>query len=133
MTTPAHVPTDEEAFTACLAGRPVPTGAAHLTAFTDAVRAGGTAPGRPNAALAVLLATGLLTDQSEPSTRTAGHPARASRKRPRMLLSTLTARFAAAGTLAKAACAGGGCRLGGDAGGGELGGEGAEQHAGSLP
>jgi hypothetical protein len=105
MTTPADVRTDEEAFAACLAGRPVPAGAQHLVAFTDAVRAGATAPGRPNAALAGLLATGLLTDTSEPSTRTAGHPARASRKRPRMLLSTLTAKLAAAGIAAKAAAA----------------------------
>src|SRR4028118_821217 len=75
------------------------------TAFTDAVRACTTTPGRPNAALAELLATGLLTDQSDPSTRTTGHPARASRKRPRMLLSTLTAKLAAAGVAAKAAAA----------------------------
>jgi hypothetical protein len=105
MTTPADARTDEEAFAACLAGRPVPAGAAHLAAFTDAVRAGATAPGRPNAALAELLATGLLTDQSEPSTRTTGHPARASRKRTRMLLTTLTAKLAAAGIAAKAAAA----------------------------
>ena len=105
MTTPADVRTDEEAFAACLAGRPVPEGAAHLTAFTDAVRAGATAPGRPNAALTELLATGLLTDTSEPSTRTAGHRARASRKRPHMILSTLTAKLAAAGIAAKAAAA----------------------------
>jgi hypothetical protein len=76
-----------------------------LTAFSDAVRACATAPGRPNAALAELLATGLIADQSEPSTRTTGHPARASRKRPRMLLSTLTAKLAAAGVAAKAAAA----------------------------
>jgi hypothetical protein len=76
-----------------------------LTAFTDAVRACTTTPGRPNAALAELLATGLLTDQSDPSTRTTGHPARASRRRPRMLLSTLTAKLAAAGVAAKAAAA----------------------------
>ncbi len=76
-----------------------------LTAFTDAVRACTTTPGRPNAALAELLATGLLTDQSDPSTRTTGHPARASRRRPRMLLSTLTAKLAAAGVATKATAA----------------------------
>jgi hypothetical protein len=107
MTTPADVRTDEEAFAACLAGRPVPAGAQGLAAFTDAVRAGATEPGRPNAALAELLATGLLVPTQEPSPGTAGRPARTSRKRPHVLISTLVAKFAAAGALAKTAAAGG--------------------------
>ncbi|WNV76266.1 hypothetical protein [Geodermatophilus sp. DSM 44513] len=102
MTTPADATADERALAACLAGRPVP-GAAGLAAFTDAVRASATAPGRPNAALAELLVTGLLVPTQEPSARTAGRPARSSRKRPRMLISTLVAKFAAAGAVAKAA------------------------------
>jgi hypothetical protein len=105
MTTPADVRTDEEAFAACLAGRPVPAGAQGLAAFTDAVRASATEPGRPNAALAELLATGLLVPTQEPSRGTAGRPARTSRKRPHVLISTLAAKFAAAGAVAKAACA----------------------------
>ena len=105
MTTPADVRTDEEAFAACLTGRPVPAGAQGLAAFTDAVRASATEPGRPNAALAELLATGLLVPTQEPSRGTAGRPARTSRKRPHVLISTLTAKFAAAGAVAKAACA----------------------------
>src|ERR687891_1149884 len=105
MTTPADARTDEEVFTACLAGRPVPAGAQGLAAFTDAVRASATEPGRPNAALAELLATGLLVPTQEPSRGTAGRPARTSRKRPRMILSTLTAKLAAAGIAAKAAAA----------------------------
>src|ERR687893_412573 len=107
MTTPADVRTDEEAFAACLSGRPVPAGAQGLAAFTDAVRASATAPGRPNAALTELLATGLLVPTQEPSRGTAGRPARTSRKRPHVLISTLTAKFAAAGAVAKAAAAGG--------------------------
>ncbi|SDM48391.1 hypothetical protein SAMN05660642_02553 [Geodermatophilus siccatus] len=107
MTTPADVRTDGEAFAACLAGRPVPAGAQGLAAFTDAVRASATEPGRPNAALAELLATGLLVPTQEPSRGTAGRPARTSRKRPHVLISTLTAKFVAAGAVAKAAAAGG--------------------------
>ncbi|WP_198588575.1 hypothetical protein, partial [Geodermatophilus chilensis] len=107
MTTPADVPTDEEAFAACLAGRPVPAGAQGLVAFTDAVRASATAPGWPNAALAELLATDLLVTHQEPSPGTAGRPARTSRKRPHVLITTLAAKFAAAGAVAKAAAAGG--------------------------
>ncbi|SDN49583.1 hypothetical protein [Geodermatophilus sp. DSM 45219] len=103
MTTPADATADERAFEACLAGRPVPDGAAGLAAFTDAVRAGATEPGRPNAALAELLVTGLLVPTQEPSRGTAGRPARTSRKRPRMLITTLVAKFAAAGAVAKAA------------------------------
>jgi hypothetical protein len=107
MTTPADATADERAFEACLAGRPLPDGAVGLAAFTDAVRAGATEPGRPNAALAELLVTGLLVPTQEPSRGTAGQPARTSRKRPRMLISTLVAKFAAAGAVAKAAAAGG--------------------------
>ncbi len=107
MTTPADDRAAEEAFEACLAGRPVPAGAPGLAAFTDAVRAGATAPGRPNAALAELLVIGLLPDAS---TRTVG-PARSSRKRPRMILSTLVTKFVAAGAVAKAATAGGAVAL----------------------
>src|SRR5918997_2535774 len=107
MTTPADARTDEEAFAACLAGRPVPEGAQGLAAFTDAVRSSATAPGRPNAALAELLATGLLVPTQEPSRGTAGRPARTSRKRPHVLISTLVTKFAAAGAVAKAAAAGG--------------------------
>jgi hypothetical protein len=107
MTTPADATADERAFEACLAGRPLPDGAVGLAAFTDAVRAGATEPGRPNAALAELLVTGLLVPTQEPSRGTAGRPARTSRKRPRMLISTLVAKFAAAGAVAKAAAAGG--------------------------
>jgi hypothetical protein len=107
MTTPADARTDEDAFAACLAGRPVPAGAQGLAAFTDAVRASATAPGRPNAALAELLATGLLVPTQEPSRGTAGRPARTSRKRPHVLISTLVTKVAAAGAVAKAAAAGG--------------------------
>ena len=108
MTPPADARAAEEAFEAALAGRPATADARALTAFTDAVRAGATAPGRPNAALAELLATGLLTD---PSRTTVGRPARTSRKRPRMILSTLVAKFAAAGAVAKATTAGGAVAL----------------------
>jgi uncharacterized membrane protein YgcG len=104
MTTPADARATEAAFEAALAGRPVPAGARGLTAFTDAVRAEASAPGRPNAALAELLATGLLPDAS---TGTVGRPARSSRKRPRMILSTLVAKFVAAGAVAKVSVAGG--------------------------
>ena len=64
MTTPADARAVEEAFEAALAGRPGTADARALTAFTDALRAAADEPGRPNAALAELLATGLLTDQS---------------------------------------------------------------------
>ncbi|MGY1707212.1 hypothetical protein ACI79C_21840 [Geodermatophilus sp. SYSU D00697] len=103
MTTPADDRAVEEAFEAALTGRPVPDGACSLVAFTDAVRADAAAPGRPTAALAELLATGLLTTHQEPSPGTAGHPARTSRKRPRMLFTALIAKIASAGAVAKAA------------------------------
>src|SRR5215208_6925826 len=86
MTTAADDRAVEKAFEASLAGRPVPGEAAGLAAFTSAVRSTATQPGRPNAALAELLSTGLLTDQSSPSTRTApaaGSSPRRSRVRIR--------------------------------------------------
>jgi hypothetical protein len=94
-----------------LAGRPVPSAESGLVAFTEAVRASATAPGQPSAALAELLVTGLLTDQSSPSTataRSAGRdarraPARGRRRRLRMLAPALFAKIASAGLAAKAA------------------------------
>ena len=87
MTTAADDSADEIAFEAFLAGRPVPAeadgGFPAVTAFAGAVRATATAPGRPNAALAELLATGLLTDQSSPSTRTAPSTGKSPRRSPR--------------------------------------------------
>jgi hypothetical protein len=112
MTTAADDSAVEDAFEALLAGRPVPEGAAGLAAFTGAVRASATRPGRPNAALAELLATGLLTDQPSPSAataRTAGSPPprRSSRVRIRrrtaMIFPVLIAKFLAAGAVAQAA------------------------------
>jgi hypothetical protein len=63
MTTAADDSAVEAAFEAVLAGRPVPEQGAGLAAFTEAVRSSASSPGRPNAALADLLANGLLTDQ----------------------------------------------------------------------
>jgi hypothetical protein len=112
MTTPADDTTVEDAFEAYLAGRPVPEEAAGLAVFAEAVRATATQPGRPNAALSELLATGLLTDQSSPSTRTAtsaGTPPsrRASRTRNRrrfaMIFPALLAKLLSAGAVAQAA------------------------------
>jgi hypothetical protein len=111
MTTPARDDVVERAFEAALAGRPAPTGESGLVAFTEAVRASATAPGRPSAALAELLVTGLLTDQSSPSAataRSAGRdasqaPARGRRRRIRMLAPALFSKIAAAGLAAKAA------------------------------
>ena len=101
----------EDAFEAILAGRPAPQGAAGMAAFTEAVRTTATSPGRPNAALAELLATGLLADQSRPSpaaARSAGaSPSRASRVRNRrrfaMFLPALLAKLLSAGAVAQAA------------------------------
>lgn len=112
MTTTADDAAVEGAFEAYLAGRPVPEGAAGLAAFADAVRATATRPGRPSAALADLLSTGLLTDLSSPPApvaRSAGRPAAARdrRRRLRMLLPALFAKFAAAGAIAQAAAVGG--------------------------
>jgi hypothetical protein len=111
MTTAADDSAVEDAFEALLAGRPVPEGAAGLAAFTEAVRTSATRPGRPSAALADLLATGLLTDQSSPSARTArsagSPPARSSRVRIRrrtaMIFPVLIAKFLSAGAIAQAA------------------------------
>jgi hypothetical protein len=111
MTTAADDRAVEKAFEASLAGRPVPGEAAGLAAFTSAVRSTATQPGRPNAALAELLSTGLLTDQSSPSTRTApaagSLPSRSARSRTRrrftVIVPALIAKFLSAGALAQAA------------------------------
>jgi hypothetical protein len=111
MTTAADDATVEDAFEAILAGRPAPRGAAGLAAFTGAVRTTATSPGRPSAALADLLANGLLVDQSSPSARTARSagtpPSRASRNRIRrrtaMFFPALLAKLLSAGAVAQAA------------------------------
>ena len=112
MTTAADDSAVEGAFEALLAGRPVPEGAAGLAAFTGAVRASATRPGRPNAALAELLATGLLSDQSSPSARTArsagAPPSRRdtrirNRRRFAMFFPALIAKLLTAGAAAQAA------------------------------
>ena len=102
MTTPADDPAVEEAFEAYLAGRSVPARDVRLVSFADAVRASATEPGRPNAALAELLATGLLQDQTGPAARPARRP---RRRRTRVLASALFAKIASAGLAAKAATA----------------------------
>jgi hypothetical protein len=116
MTTPADDAAVEDAFEAYLAGRPVPEEAADLAVFAEAVRTTATAPGRPNAALAELLATGLLTDQSSPSTRTArsagAPPSRGTsrtrnRRRFTMIFPVLIAKFLSAGAVAQAAAGAG--------------------------
>jgi hypothetical protein len=120
MTTAADDTADEAAFGAFLAGRPVPGetdgGSSAVAAFAGAVRATATLPGRPNAALADLLATGLLTDQSSPSIRTApsaGSSPRRSRVRRRrrfaMIFPALLAKFLSAGAVAQAASGAGIC------------------------
>jgi hypothetical protein len=112
MTTPADDAAVEDAFEAYLAGRPVPEEAADLAVFAEAVRTTATAPGRPNAALAELLATGLLTDQSSPSTRTArsagtppsrGTSRTRNRRRFAMIFPALLAKLLSAGAVAQAA------------------------------
>jgi hypothetical protein len=111
MTTAADDRSVEDAFEAILAGRAAPEGAAGLAAFTEAVRTTATSPGRPNAALADLLANGLLVDQSSPSARTARSagtsPSRGSRSRIRrrtaMFFPALLAKLLSAGALAQAA------------------------------
>jgi hypothetical protein len=113
MTTAADDSVVEEAFEAFLAGRRVPDepagGASAVVAFAGAVRAASDRAPRPNAALAELLATGLITDLSSPSTRTAppaAGPRRAARSRRRrrsMILSALLAKFLSAGAVAQAA------------------------------
>jgi hypothetical protein len=86
----------EKAFEAALAGRPVPPGAGGLAAFTGAVRATATQPGRPNPALAELLATGLTVDRPDSSPQAAG-------RRRRVMRFT---QIASAGAVARAAAAG---------------------------
>jgi hypothetical protein len=110
MTTPADDCASERAFEALLAGRAVADEAPALAAFTGAVRASATQPGRPNAALAELLATGLLTDQSSPSTRTAvaagplpSRRTRVRRRRFAMIFPVLLAKLLSASALAQAA------------------------------
>ncbi|UOX99897.1 hypothetical protein [Blastococcus sp. PRF04-17] len=112
MTTPADDTAVEDAFEAYLAGRPVPEEAAGLAVFAEAVRATATEPGRPNAALAQLLATGLLADQSSPSARTArsaGTPPSRRRSRTRnrrrfaMIFPAILAKLLSAGAVAQAA------------------------------
>ena len=103
MTTPADDATVEEAFEAYLAGRVVPAAGDGLAFFADAVRASATEPGRPSAALADLLATGLLTDLSSSSARTTRSAVPGRRRRTRMFLPALLAKLASAGLVAKAA------------------------------
>ncbi len=99
--TPAADTAAEKAFEALLAGRPVPPGVqgfGSVAAFTGAVRATATQPGRPNAALAELLTNGLIVDQPSPSSRTA------KRRRRRMWFFTaIIAKIASAGAVAQAA------------------------------
>lgn len=90
----------EAAFEALLAGRRVPPAAEGLVAFADGVRATAVRAPRPSAALADLLATGLLTDQSSAP---APRAVRTRRRSPRMIASTLFAKLASAGIAAKAA------------------------------
>jgi hypothetical protein len=116
MTTAADDAAVEDAFEAHLAGRPVSDVAADafpgLAAFSEAVRATATQPGRPSAALAELLVTGLLTDQSSPSSETARsagspparRPARVRiRRRTAMFIPALFAKLLSAGAVAQAA------------------------------
>jgi hypothetical protein len=115
MTTAADDRAVEDAFEAYLAGRPVLDEGAALAFFAGAVRASATQPGRPNAALAELLATGLLADQPSPSTRTArsagAPPSRGTRIRNRrriaMFFPALLAKFLSAGAVAQAAAGAG--------------------------
>jgi len=103
MTTAADDASVEDAFEAFLAGRPVPEQGASLAAFAGAVRSSASAPGRPNAALADLLANGLLTDRPSTSGRTA--PRR--RRRLAMFFPALIAKIASAGAIAQAAAGAG--------------------------
>jgi hypothetical protein len=100
MTTAANDTAAEEAFEAYLAGRPVAAEGAGVASFAAAVRATATEPGRPNAALAELLTTGLLVDQPTPSPRTA--PTR-RRRRLAMFFPALLAKLLSAGAIAQAA------------------------------
>ena len=101
----------DDAFDAYLAGRPVPGDAAPLVSFADSVREMSARPGRPSAALAELLATGLLTGAADPSAApvpprreaATALPGRHTR-RSRMftVLAAAVAKFASAGTVAHA-------------------------------
>jgi hypothetical protein len=102
----------DDAFESFLAGRPVPTEAAGLVAFAEAVREISTLPGRPGPQLAELLTTGLLTDPVDLSTESAptapgpthaaapGHPRR--RRTMIGILAAAAAKFASAGAVAQA-------------------------------
>jgi hypothetical protein len=91
------------AFEACLAGRGASPADGGLAAFADGVRATAARPPVPSAALAELLATGLLTDQS----RAAAAPAPAPRRRSPRMFVTLVAKFASAGLAVKSAAVAG--------------------------
>jgi hypothetical protein len=116
MTTAADDTAVENAFEAYLAGRSVSDEPADsfesVAVFAEAVRATATQPGRPNAALAELLALGLLADRSSPSVRTApsagAPPSRGrvrgrNRRRLAMLFPALLAKLLSAGAVAQAA------------------------------
>ena len=115
MTTAADDAAVEAAFEAFLAGRPVPVIGSRGLRRSGCLRGRGPGdgdpPGRPNAALAELLATGLLTDQSSPSVRTArsagSSPRRPARVRIRrrfaMFFPALIAKLLSAGAVAQAA------------------------------
>ncbi|MDP5184729.1 hypothetical protein QOZ88_19005 [Blastococcus sp. BMG 814] len=100
----------DEAFEAYLAGRPVPAEEASLMAFADSVREMSSRPARPNAALAELLTTGLLTvpalAETVPTARGAASTALPGRPRRRnrmfTVLAAAVAKFASAGAVAQA-------------------------------
>lgn len=98
MTTAADDAAVEQAFEAFLAGRPVPAEGADLATFAGAVRRSAIEPGRPNAALAELLVTGLLVDQPPLSARTAKR-----RRRPMWFFTAIVAKIASASAVAQAA------------------------------
>jgi hypothetical protein len=66
-------PLDDEFFDALLAGRATPPDAAPLAAFAQAVRATAARPGRPSAALAAMMPTGVFTEKGDPSARAASN------------------------------------------------------------
>jgi hypothetical protein len=98
----------DEAFDRLLAGRPVSAEAALLMAFTDAVRADATSPGRPSPQLAQLFADGLPSAPAA-DVRTAAIPAptrpagRRRRRAGRGILVAAVVKFASAGAFAQAA------------------------------
>src|SRR5215207_5945803 len=100
----------DEAFDRLLAGRPVPAEAALLVAFTDAVRADATNPGRPSPQLAQLLVDGIpsapATDVRTAAVTATTRPAGRRRRRAgRGILVAAVAKFASAGAVAQAATA----------------------------